>query len=158
MIIDEEQRFGVAQKERLKQFRKNIHVLAMSATPVPRTLQLSIAGVRDLSLIETPPKDRMAIETQIVPYNKELIKEAIEAELERGGQVYYVYNQVDSIERMSSIAARADSRPAHHHRPRADGRARARRAACTPSPRTSTTCWWPRPSSRTGSTSPTSTP
>jgi transcription-repair coupling factor (superfamily II helicase) len=102
VIIDEEQRFGVAQKERLKQFRKNIHVLAMSATPVPRTLQLSIAGVRDLSLIETPPKDRMAIETQIVPYNKELIKEAIEAELERGGQVYYVYNQVDSIERMSS--------------------------------------------------------
>ena len=103
MIIDEEQRFGVAQKERLKQFRQNIHVLAMSATPVPRTLQLSIAGVRDLSLIETPPKDRMAIETQIVPYNKELIKEAIEAELERGGQVYYVYNQVESIERMSSI-------------------------------------------------------
>ncbi len=92
----------MAQKERLKQLRKNIHVLAMSATPVPRTLQLSIAGVRDLSLIETPPKDRMAIETQIVPYNKELIKEAIEAELERGGQIYYVYNQVDSIERMSS--------------------------------------------------------
>ena len=103
LIIDEEQRFGVAQKEKLKQLRQNVHVLAMSATPVPRTLQLSIAGVRDLSLIETPPKDRMAIETQIVPYNKELIKEAIEAELERGGQVYYVYNQVDSIERMSSI-------------------------------------------------------
>jgi transcription-repair coupling factor (superfamily II helicase) len=74
VIIDEEQRFGVAQKERLKQFRQNVHVLAMSATPVPRTLQLSIAGVRDLSLIESPPKDRMAIETQIVPYNKELIR------------------------------------------------------------------------------------
>ena len=103
VIIDEEQRFGVAQKEKLKQLRKNVHVLAMSATPVPRTLQLSIAGVRDLSLIESPPKDRMAIETQIVPYSKELIKEAIEAELERGGQVYYVYNQVDSIERMTSI-------------------------------------------------------
>jgi transcription-repair coupling factor (superfamily II helicase) len=103
VIIDEEQRFGVAQKEKLKQLRQNVHVLAMSATPVPRTLQLSIAGVRDLSLIESPPKDRMAIETQIVPYNKELIKEAIEAELERGGQVYYVYNQVESIERMSAI-------------------------------------------------------
>jgi len=102
VIVDEEQRFGVAQKERLKQLRQNVHVLAMSATPVPRTLQLSIAGVRDLSLIESPPKDRMAVETQIVPYGKELIKEAIEAELERGGQVYYVYNQVDSIERMSA--------------------------------------------------------
>jgi transcription-repair coupling factor (superfamily II helicase) len=103
VVIDEEQRFGVAQKERLKQLRQSLHVLAMSATPVPRTLQLSIAGVRDLSLIESPPKDRMAVETQIVPYGKELIKEAIEAELERGGQVYYVYNQVDSIERMASI-------------------------------------------------------
>ncbi|HVR30891.1 MAG TPA: transcription-repair coupling factor [Thermoanaerobaculia bacterium] len=103
VIIDEEQRFGVAQKEKLKQLRQNVHVLAMSATPVPRTLQLSIAGVRDLSLIESPPKDRMAVETQIVPYSKELIKEAIAAELERGGQVYYVYNQVETIERMSAI-------------------------------------------------------
>ncbi len=102
VIIDEEQRFGVAQKERLKQLRQNVHVLAMSATPVPRTLQLSIAGVRDLSLIETPPKDRMAVETQIMPYSKELVREAIEFELERGGQVYYVYNQVATIERMTS--------------------------------------------------------
>ncbi|MEE2776583.1 MAG: transcription-repair coupling factor [Acidobacteriota bacterium] len=102
VIIDEEQRFGVAQKERLKHLRRNVHVLAMSATPVPRTLQLSIAGVRDLSLIESPPKDRMAIETQILPFSKELIREAIEAELERNGQVYYVYNQVESIERMAT--------------------------------------------------------
>jgi transcription-repair coupling factor (superfamily II helicase) len=100
MVVDEEQRFGVAQKERLKHLRKDVHVLAMSATPVPRTLQLSIAGVRDLSLIESPPKDRMAIDTQIVPYSNELIREAIELELERGGQVYYVYNQVQTIERM----------------------------------------------------------
>jgi transcription-repair coupling factor (superfamily II helicase) len=103
LIVDEEQRFGVAQKEKLKQLRRNVHVLAMSATPVPRTLQLSIAGVRDLSLIETPPKDRMAIETQIVPFDRELVKEAIEAEIERGGQVYYVYNQVESIERISAM-------------------------------------------------------
>ncbi len=100
MIVDEEQRFGVAQKERLKQAKKNVHVLAMSATPVPRTLQLSLAGVRDLSVIETPPKDRMAVETAILPFNPEVIREAIEHEIERGGQVYYVYNRVESIERM----------------------------------------------------------
>ncbi len=100
MIVDEEQRFGVAQKERLKQMKKGVHVLAMSATPVPRTLQLSLAGVRDLSVIETPPKDRMAVETAILPFNAEMIREAIEFEIERGGQIYYVYNRVESIERM----------------------------------------------------------
>jgi transcription-repair coupling factor (superfamily II helicase) len=100
LIVDEEQRFGVAQKERLKQLKKDVHVLAMSATPVPRTLQLSLAGVRDLSVIETPPKDRMAVETAIVPFNRELVREAIEFEVERGGQVYYVYNRVESIEKM----------------------------------------------------------
>ncbi|HEX8050081.1 MAG TPA: transcription-repair coupling factor, partial [Solirubrobacterales bacterium] len=100
VIIDEEQRFGVAQKERLKQLKKDVHVLAMSATPVPRTLQLSLAGVRDLSVIETPPKDRMAVETAIVPFDPRLVREAIEVELERGGQVYYVYNRVESIEKV----------------------------------------------------------
>jgi len=100
VIIDEEQRFGVAQKERLKQLKKDVHVLAMSATPVPRTLQLSLAEVRDLSVIETPPKDRMAVETAIVPFDPRLIREAIELEIERGGQVYYVYNRVESIEKV----------------------------------------------------------
>jgi len=100
VVVDEEQRFGVAQKERLKQLKKDVHVLAMSATPVPRTLQLSLAGVRDLSVIETPPKDRMAVETAILPFDPQLVREAIEYELERGGQVYYVYNRVETIERM----------------------------------------------------------
>ncbi len=100
MIVDEEQRFGVAQKERLKQLKKDVHVLAMSATPLPRTLQMSLAGVRDMSVIETAPKDRMAVETAILPFNAQLIREAIEFEVERGGQVYYVYNRVESIERM----------------------------------------------------------
>jgi len=100
LIVDEEQRFGVAQKERLKQLKKDVHVLAMSATPVPRTLQLSLAGVRDMSVIETPPKDRMAVETAILPWNAEVVREAIEFEVERGGQVYYVYNRVESIEKM----------------------------------------------------------
>jgi transcription-repair coupling factor (superfamily II helicase) len=98
LIVDEEQRFGVAQKERLKQLKKSVHVLAMSATPVPRTLQLSLAGVRDLSVIETPPKDRMAVETAVVRFSPEVIREAIEYEIERGGQVYYVHNRVESIE------------------------------------------------------------
>ncbi len=102
LIVDEEQRFGVAQKERLKQLKKDVHVLAMSATPVPRTLQLSLAGVRDLSVIETPPKDRMAVETAILPWNREVVREAIEFEIERGGQVYYVYNRVESIEKMQA--------------------------------------------------------
>ncbi|HVR09445.1 MAG TPA: transcription-repair coupling factor, partial [Thermoanaerobaculia bacterium] len=102
LIVDEEQRFGVAQKERLKQLKKDVHVLAMSATPVPRTLQLSLAGVRDMSVIETPPKDRMAVETAILPWNKDVVREAIEFEVERGGQVYYVYNRVETIEKMLS--------------------------------------------------------
>ena len=107
LIVDEEQRFGVAQKEQLKQFKKNVHVMAMSATPVPRTLQLSLAGVRDLSVIETPPKDRMAVETAILPFTSELVREAIEFELERGGQVYFVYNRVESIEAMQSFLREA---------------------------------------------------
>jgi transcription-repair coupling factor (superfamily II helicase) len=103
VIVDEEQRFGVAQKERLKQLKKNVHVLAMSATPLPRTLQLSLAGVRDMVVIETPPKDRMAIETAVLPFSEELVREAIEYELDRGGQVFYVYNRVESIEQMAGV-------------------------------------------------------
>jgi transcription-repair coupling factor (superfamily II helicase) len=103
MIVDEEQRFGVAQKERLKVLKKNVHVLSLSATPVPRTLQLALAGVRDLSVIETAPRDRLAVETAIVPFAPELVREAIEDELERGGQVYYVYNRVEGIERIAEF-------------------------------------------------------
>jgi transcription-repair coupling factor (superfamily II helicase) len=98
LIIDEEQRFGVAHKERMREMKKTLHVLAMSATPVPRTLQLSLAGVRELSVIETPPRDRMAVETAILPFTAEVVREAIEYELERGGQVYYVYNKVEDID------------------------------------------------------------
>jgi len=102
LVVDEEQRFGVAQKERLRDLKKNVHVLAMSATPVPRTLQLSLAGVRDLSVIESPPRDRMAVETAILPLDDETVREAIEFELERGGQVFFVYNRVEGIEEMAT--------------------------------------------------------
>ncbi len=97
LIVDEEQRFGVRHKERLKQLRQNIDVLTMSATPIPRTLHMSLLGLRDMSLIETPPKDRLAIHTVVAHFNMELVKTAIEQELSRGGQVYFVHNRVESI-------------------------------------------------------------
>jgi len=97
LIVDEEQRFGVRHKERIKQMRKQVDVLTMSATPIPRTLHMSLVGLRDMSVIETPPKDRMAIQTVVANWEDKLIQSAIEQELERGGQVYFVHNRVESI-------------------------------------------------------------
>ncbi len=97
LIIDEEQRFGVKHKERLKEMRRSIDVLAMSATPIPRTLHMSLVGLRDMSVIETPPKDRMAIQTVVAKFDEKLVRSAVELELERGGQVYFVHNRVESI-------------------------------------------------------------
>ena len=97
LVVDEEQRFGVAQKERIKEWKASIDVLSMSATPIPRSLNLSLSGLRDLSIIETPPRNRLAIETQIIPKEADLVREAIAFELERGGQVFYVHNRVESI-------------------------------------------------------------
>ena len=103
LVVDEEQRFGVRHKERLKQLRKEIDVLAMSATPIPRTLHMSLVGLRDMSIIETPPKDRMAIQTVVARFDEKIARSAIEVELERGGQVFFVHNRVESI---YEIAAR----------------------------------------------------
>ncbi len=97
LVVDEEQRFGVRHKERLKQMRKQVDVLTMSATPIPRTLHMSLVGLRDMSVIETPPKDRIAIQTVVASWDEKLIQSAIEQELDRGGQVYFVHNRVDSI-------------------------------------------------------------
>ncbi len=97
LVVDEEQRFGVAQKERIKEWRASVDVLSMSATPIPRSLHLSLAGIRDLSVIETPPKDRLAIATHVVPVDDAVIKGAIRAEVDRGGQVYVVHNRIDSL-------------------------------------------------------------
>src|SRR6202522_2836711 len=97
LVVDEEQRFGVRHKERLKQMRREIDVLAMSATPIPRTLHMSLVGLRDMSVIETPPKDRMAIQTVVARFDEKLIRSALELELERGGQVYFVHNRVETI-------------------------------------------------------------
>jgi transcription-repair coupling factor (superfamily II helicase) len=97
LIVDEEQRFGVKHKERLKQMRASIDVLAMSATPIPRTLHMSLIGLRDMSVIETPPKDRMAIQTIVAKFDEKLVRTAIEMEMERGGQTYFVHNRVETI-------------------------------------------------------------
>jgi len=97
LVVDEEQRFGVRHKERLKQMRKEVDVLTMSATPIPRTLHMSLVGLRDMSIIETPPKDRIAIQTVVASWDEKLIRSAIEQELERGGQIYFVHNRVDTI-------------------------------------------------------------
>jgi len=97
LIVDEEQRFGVRHKERLKQMRKEVDVLTMSATPIPRTLHMSLVGLRDMSVIETPPKDRIAIQTVVANWDEELIRSALQQELERGGQIYFVHNRVDTI-------------------------------------------------------------
>ena len=97
LIVDEEQRFGVRHKERLKQMRAQIDVLSMSATPIPRTLHMSLVGLRDMSVIETPPKDRMAIQTTVAKFDEKLVRTAVEMELDRGGQVYFVHNRVETI-------------------------------------------------------------
>lgn len=97
LIIDEEQRFGVAHKEKIKQLKKNIDVLTLTATPIPRTLHMAMSGVRDMSIIETPPENRFPIQTYVVEHNESLIRDAIIRELSRGGQVYYVYNRVQTI-------------------------------------------------------------
>ena len=101
LIIDEEQRFGVAQKEKIKSLKKNVDVLTLSATPIPRTLHMSLTGARDISVIETPPEERYPIQTYVVEQNDQLVRDAILREVNREGQVYYVYNRVDSIDAMA---------------------------------------------------------
>jgi transcription-repair coupling factor (superfamily II helicase) len=102
LVVDEEQRFGVRHKERLKQMRAAIDVLSMSATPIPRTLHMSLMGLRDMSVIETPPKDRMAIQTIVAKFDEKLVRTALEVELERGGQTYFVHNRVETIYELAS--------------------------------------------------------
>jgi transcription-repair coupling factor (superfamily II helicase) len=103
LVVDEEQRFGVAHKERLKEMRKNVDALAMSATPIPRTLHMSLVGLRDMSVIETPPRDRLAIQTVVAPFQEELVRHAIENELARDGQVFFIHNRVESIYSLAEL-------------------------------------------------------
>ena len=102
LIIDEEQRFGVKQKEKIKEFKKNVDVLTLSATPIPRTLHMSLTGARDISIIETPPEERYPVQTYVIEQNDQLIRDAILREMNRGGQVFFVYNRVENIESMAN--------------------------------------------------------
>lgn len=106
LVVDEEQRFGVVHKERLKQIRKKVDVLTMTATPIPRTLNMSLVGIRDMSVIETPPRDRLSIQTHVVKFDQEVITRAIRTEIERGGQVYFVHNRVESIFSIAGLIQR----------------------------------------------------
>jgi transcription-repair coupling factor (superfamily II helicase) len=106
LVVDEEQRFGVAHKEKIKQLRKKVDVLTMTATPIPRTLNMSLVGIRDMSVIETPPKDRLAIQTNVVKFDQAVITRAVRNELARGGQVYFVHNRVESIFSIGALLAR----------------------------------------------------
>jgi transcription-repair coupling factor (superfamily II helicase) len=106
LVVDEEQRFGVAHKERIKQMRKRVDVLTMTATPIPRTLNMSLVGIRDMSVIETPPKDRLSIQTNVVKFDAPVIERAIRNELGRGGQVYFVHNRVESIFSIGNLLQR----------------------------------------------------
>ncbi len=105
LIIDEEQRFGVTHKEKIKKMKENVDVLTLTATPIPRTLHMSLIGIRDMSVLEEPPMDRMPIQTYVMEYNEELVREAIVREMSRDGQVYYVFNRVNQIEDVAAKIA-----------------------------------------------------
>ena len=125
VIVDEEQRFGVKQKELLRQLKLKVDVLSLSATPIPRTLQMSLAGLRDISVIETPPEGRRPVRTYVGPYDEDLVQRAIERELERGGQAFFLHNRIDSLhETAERLRALCPGRPLRRGA-RADGRARA---------------------------------
>jgi transcription-repair coupling factor (superfamily II helicase) len=121
VVIDEEQRFGVLHKEKFKRLRTMVDVLTLSATPIPRTLYLALTGARDMSTIETPPHDRLPVETIVAQYDERIIRDAIQRELNRGGQVFFLHNRVMTSKRWRKIA-RARSASAHRRRPRPDGR------------------------------------
>ena len=106
LIIDEEHRFGVKDKEKIKEMKANVDVLTMTATPIPRTLHMSIVGVRDMSVIYEPPQDRKPVRTYVLEYDAEIVREAITKEIERGGQVFYLYNRVEGIEKKANDVQR----------------------------------------------------
>jgi len=106
LVVDEEQRFGVAHKEKIKQLKSTIDVLTLTATPIPRTLNMSLSGLRDISLIETPPRDRLAVHTVVTPFNARLIASSVRHELSRGGQAYYIHNRIEDIDKVAELVVK----------------------------------------------------
>jgi transcription-repair coupling factor (superfamily II helicase) len=119
VIVDEEQRFGVRQKERLKALRAEVHLLTLTATPIPRTLNMAMAGLRDLSIIATPPAHRLAVQTFVVRLGRRAAARGLPARAARGGQVYFLHNEVESIEKHARELGGTGARGAHPHRPTA---------------------------------------
>ncbi len=158
LVVDEEQRFGVSHKERLKQLRTEVHVLTLSATPIPRTLNMALVGVRDMSVIETPPEDRLPIQTRVAEASAGLVKDAILRELDRGGQVFYVHNRVETIEAQAEQLRRLlpSARIIVGHGQMPEGAAGAGDDRVRPA--ATTTSWCAPPSSSRVWTSPTRTP
>ncbi len=128
LIVDEEQRFGVKQKELLRQLKLRVDVLSLSATPIPRTLQMSLAGLRDISVIETPPEGRRPVRTYVGEYDEELVKQAIERELAREGQTFFLHNRVDTIDETAERIRALCPKARVSRRARPDGREAARAA------------------------------
>ncbi len=157
LIVDEEQRFGVRQKELLRQLKLKVDVLSMSATPIPRTLQMSLAGLRDISVIETPPEGRRPIRTYVGPYEEELVRRAIEREKERGGQAFFLHNRIDTLhevaERLRAMCPGVRFAEAHGQMDEGSSR-----RPCSSSCEATPTAWSPRRSSSRASTSPRRTP
>ena len=152
VVIDEEQHFGVGHKERLKELRAEVHVLTLSATPIPRTLQLALTGVRELSIIATPPVDRLAVRTFVTPFDDLIVREALLRERYRGGQSFFVCPRIDDLDEARGLAAPERAGSEIRHRPRPDGGDRTRRAGWAPSTTANMTCW-----SRPRSSNPAST-
>ena len=152
LVVDEEQRFGVSHKEQIKQLRADVDVLTLTATPIPRTLEMSLTGIRDLTLLNTPPADRQPILTYVGEYDDRAVAEAIRRELLREGQVFFVHNRVQDIEHVAARRARARARGPGRGRPRPDGRGHASSRSCSTSGRASTTCSCARRSSSRAST------
>ena len=128
LIVDEEQRFGVKQKELMRQLKLKVDVISMSATPIPRTLQMSLAGLRDISVIETPPEGRRPVKTYVGEYDEQLVKQALEREVAREGQAFFLHNRVDDIDETAERLRALCPKLTLHRRPRADGREAARGA------------------------------
>ena len=152
LVVDEEQRFGVKQKELLRQLKLKVDVLSLSATPIPRTLQMSLAGLRDISVIETPPEGRRPVRTYVGPYDEDLVKSALLREHSREGQAFFLHNRVETLhetaERLRGLCPGCAS-------PRRTGRwtRPSSRRRCSPSSAARSTAWWRRRSSSRGSTS-----
>ena len=157
LIVDEEQHFGVAHKERLKELRADVHVLTLTATPIPRTLQLALTGVRDMSLIATPPVDRLAVRTFVTPFDGVTIREALLREQYRGGQSFYVCPRIEDLAQVAERAARAGAGDPHGHGAWPAAADRRSRTPCRTSSTASSTCCCRPTSSKAASTSATPT-